>query len=209
VAIKLVPKLRLVICSHDTVSTMTADFVLGCDGAFSSVRSALLAKRGFDFNFHQEFIAHAYMLLKMPPTVDGEYAMPANYIHVWPRGSVMMVALPNVDRSFTVVLYLTRQWSSGIASEDDLVDAFDRFFPDVTPLIGMDRLVKDFFSRRSYSMVSVKVRPKDLPRPVIEVFVAVLSVQLEGQGGAVGRRRARDGVLHGAGDELRECEVVS
>ena len=47
-----------------------ADFVLGCDGAYSSVRKALMRKAGFDYS--QEYIPHKYLELCIPETEDGE-----------------------------------------------------------------------------------------------------------------------------------------
>ena len=47
-----------------------ADFVLGCDGAYSSVRKALMRKAGFDYS--QEYIPHKYQELCIPETKDGE-----------------------------------------------------------------------------------------------------------------------------------------
>ncbi len=41
-----------------------ADFVLGCDGAFSSVRKAMLRKPWY--NYSQEYIPHAYVELCIP-----------------------------------------------------------------------------------------------------------------------------------------------
>ena len=42
------------------------------------------------FNYSQTYIPHAYMELCMPP-VDDDYAMPPNYLHIWPRGQFMMI----------------------------------------------------------------------------------------------------------------------
>ena len=47
-----------------------ADFVLGCDGAYSSVRKALMRKAGFDYS--QEYIPHKYLELCIPDTEEGE-----------------------------------------------------------------------------------------------------------------------------------------
>ena len=39
-----------------------------------------------------------------PPPL--QFAMPPNYLHIWPRGQFMMIALPNQDKSFTVSLFM-------------------------------------------------------------------------------------------------------
>ena len=45
-----------------------ADFVLGCDGAFSTVRKALMRRPWF--NYSQEYIPHAYLELCIPMGPD-------------------------------------------------------------------------------------------------------------------------------------------
>ncbi|CAB4059083.1 KMO [Lepeophtheirus salmonis] len=80
------------------------DFVIGCDGAFSSVRKAIM--KSTVFNYEQHYIPHAYKELCVPPTKDGQFAMDSNFLHIWPRNQFMMIALPNQDKSFTVTLFM-------------------------------------------------------------------------------------------------------
>ena len=47
-----------------------ADFILGCDGAFSTVRKAMMRRPWFDYK--QEYIPHAYLELCIPATADNE-----------------------------------------------------------------------------------------------------------------------------------------
>ena len=35
------------------------------------------------------------MELNVPPTATNDYNMEKNYLHIWPRGQFMMIALPN------------------------------------------------------------------------------------------------------------------
>lgn len=46
-------------------------------------------------NFSQEYIAHGYLELNIPPAANGDFAMEPNYLHIWPRHTFMMIALPN------------------------------------------------------------------------------------------------------------------
>ena len=55
---------------RDAPEEGSADFVLGCDGAFSTVRKAMMRKPRF--NFSQEYIPSYYLELCIPPTEDGE-----------------------------------------------------------------------------------------------------------------------------------------
>ena len=68
--------------------TVEPDLVIGCDGAFSAVRKEMMKRPRF--NYSQTYIPHAYMELCIPP-VDGEFAMPENFLHIWPRGKFMMI----------------------------------------------------------------------------------------------------------------------
>ena len=47
-----------------------ADFILGCDGAFSTVRKAMMRRPWFDYK--QEYIPHAYLELCIPATADND-----------------------------------------------------------------------------------------------------------------------------------------
>ena len=47
------------------------------------------------FDFSQEYIVHGYKELQLVPTQNGEYAIEANYLHVWARDSLMLIAIPN------------------------------------------------------------------------------------------------------------------
>ncbi|KAI9329051.1 hypothetical protein BDR26DRAFT_909435 [Obelidium mucronatum] len=87
-----------------TVVKATADLIVGTDGAFSRVRRELM--RVTRMNFMQEYIDHAYVELNMPPSATGEYQMDPSHLHIWPRQSFMMIALPNIDKSFTVTLFM-------------------------------------------------------------------------------------------------------
>ena len=44
-----------------------------------------------------------------PGRRDGEFALDPGALHIWPRGTSMMIALPNPDRSFTCTLF----WPNG------------------------------------------------------------------------------------------------
>ena len=87
-------------------------------------------------NYRQKYIEHGYKELTMPPTASGEYAIPTNYLHIWPRQEFMMIALPNKDHTFTLTLALLCQ--------EDLLAFFMKYFPDSVDEIGMERLVQDY-----------------------------------------------------------------
>ncbi|PYK14007.1 MAG: kynurenine 3-monooxygenase [Verrucomicrobia bacterium] len=76
------------------------DAVIGVDGAFSAVRASM--QRNIDsFQYNESYLAHGYKELTIPPAPDGSWLIEKNALHIWPRKSFMMIALPNPDGSFT------------------------------------------------------------------------------------------------------------
>ena len=160
---------------------VAASFTFGCDGAFSTVRRQLMRWGRLDYS--QEYIEHGYKELTMPPTEEGHYAMPCNYLHIWPRQEFMMIALPNQDKSFTLTLFMPFKVFERIETEEDLFFFFMKHFPDAINKIGVDLLVKDFFSNPLGSLVSVKCSPHYLDsRTVILGDAAHAIVPFYGQG---------------------------
>lgn len=111
------------------------------------------------FNYSQEYIPHSYMELSVPPTPEGDFAMAKNYLHIWPRGRFMMIALPNQDRSFTLTLFMPNDTFNSIHNETSLLDFFRDNFKDSIPLIGKEKLIEDFFQNKALPLVSVKCSP--------------------------------------------------
>ncbi|KAI8037094.1 kynurenine 3-monooxygenase [Drosophila gunungcola] len=141
---------------NQDVIAAKADLIVGCDGAFSGVRQQLVRLPGF--NYSQEYIDTGYLELCIP-SKSGDFQMPANYLHIWPRNSFMMIALPNQDKSFTVTLSMPFGVFAKIRNQNDLLDFFKLNFHDALPLIGEQQLVKDFFKTRPQHLVSIKCKP--------------------------------------------------
>lgn len=114
----------------------------------------MIQKQGFDYS--QTYIEHGYLELCIP-AVNNDFAMPPNYLHIWPRGKFMMIALPNQDYSWTVTLFMPFKNFSSITTHEELLSFFEQYFPDSIPLIGKERLIKDFFKTKPQSLVSIKV----------------------------------------------------
>ena len=94
-----------VICdTPQGLHTYTGDAILASDGAFSAIRQAFQVSDRFDFS--QDYIAHGYQEFHMEPNAAGDWAMDPNGLHIWPRKSYMLIALPNPDKTFTCTLFL-------------------------------------------------------------------------------------------------------
>ncbi|XP_026757612.2 kynurenine 3-monooxygenase [Galleria mellonella] len=134
-----------------------ADLIIGADGAFSAVRKSMMKQPLFDYT--QKYIEHGYLELCIPADEQGSFQMPANYLHIWPRGNFMMIALPNQDCSWTVTLFMPFTSFKSIDTEDKLLAFFEKYFPDSIALIGRKKLIEDFFGGSPSPLVFVKCRP--------------------------------------------------
>jgi kynurenine 3-monooxygenase len=135
-----------------------ADLIIGADGAFSAVRTALQKTDRFDYD--QRFLGHGYKELHIPPAASGDFALNPNALHIWPRGSAMMIALPNPDQSFTCTLFWPFEGEHSFAnlnSPAQVEDFFHRQYPDAVPL--MPTLAQDFMANPVGSLVTVRCWP--------------------------------------------------
>lgn len=120
------------------VKYYNADVIYGTDGAGSAVRQYLVQQDIAQESI--EFLNHGYKELIIPATQDGTYQIEKNALHIWPRGSHMLMALPNRDGSFTVTLYLANTGDESFATLDasgkEGVQAFfQKYYTDAIPLI--------------------------------------------------------------------------
>ncbi len=135
------------------------DAVIGVDGAFSAVRKSMQRKIG-NFQYDESYLAHGYKELTIPPGPDGSWQMEKNALHIWPRKSFMMIALPNPDGSFTCTLFWQFEGPRSFAttqSDDDVRRFFDEEFPDAVPL--MPTLLEDFRQNPTGSLVTIRCAP--------------------------------------------------
>ncbi|XP_075676183.1 kynurenine 3-monooxygenase cn isoform X2 [Dermatophagoides pteronyssinus] len=134
-----------------------SDIILGCDGAYSAVRRHMIKLLLLDYS--QKYIEHGYLELCIPPTKSGDYAMEPNHLHIWPRGDFMMIALPNLDRSFTVTLFMQFKIFEELTDQTKLLNFFQKNFPDSIPLLTKDGLIQTFFSTKPSPLISIKCKP--------------------------------------------------
>lgn len=144
--------------SDQLVIKARGDAVIGVDGAFSAVRRSMQRLDRFDYS--QSYLAHGYKELTIPPAADGSWRMEKYALHIWPRKSFMMIALPNPDGSFTSTLFWEfagpRSFES-TKTDDDVRRFFDEEFPDAVPL--MPTLIEDFRVNPTGSLVTVRCAP--------------------------------------------------
>ncbi len=113
--------------------TVKADAILGADGVFSAVRQSM--QRMPYFNFTQTYLDHAYKELTLPPGPEGEYQLPSNGLHIWPREDFMLIGLPNLDKSFTITLFMPSPMFEALKTKEDVRKFFEEHFPDALDLM--------------------------------------------------------------------------
>jgi kynurenine 3-monooxygenase len=136
-----------------------ADLIFGSDGAYSAAR--LTHQLQHDrFQYSQYFIDFGYKELNIPVGEKGAFMLEKNALHIWPRGNYMMIALPNIDGSFTCTLFFPFEGETSFASLDTkekVKSFFEKTFTDAVPL--MPTLTEDFFNNPTSSLVTVKCHP--------------------------------------------------
>ena len=134
------------------------DLIIGSDGAFSALRLAMQFTD--QFNFSQNYIEHGYKELHIPTGVAGSFQMEKNALHIWPRESYMLIALPNPDGSFTLTLFFPFTGETSfetLSTKEKVTDFFKSVFPDAYAL--MPQLLEEFFQNPSSSLVTMRCYP--------------------------------------------------
>lgn len=134
------------------------DMVFGADGAFSRIRHRM--QRQNMFNYSQEFLNTGYKELNIPANEDGTHKLDKNSLHIWPRQDFMLIALPNLDGSFTCTLFMPFEGENSFESlkdEETLEEFFATHFPSTIEVIP--NLVEDFFKNPTSTLVTMKCYP--------------------------------------------------
>lgn len=134
------------------------DKVFGADGAFSRVRHRMQRQNMFDYSQH--FLNTGYKELNIPANADGTHKLDKNSFHIWPRKEFMLIALPNLDGSFTCTLFMPFEGENSfeaLNTKEKLEQFFATHFPSTVDVIS--NLVEDFFKNPTSSLVTMKCFP--------------------------------------------------
>lgn len=134
------------------------DLIFGCDGAFSRVRHKMQRRSRFDYS--QEFINVGYKELTIAPNTDGSHKLDKHSFHIWPRGKFMLIAMPNIDGSFTCTLFMPFEGEisfENIKTKEQAKEFFTSYFPNV--MQDIENLIGDFFKNPTSAMVTMKCFP--------------------------------------------------
>ena len=135
-----------------------ADAFFGTDGAFSAMRYEMM--REDQFFYQQHYIEHGYKEFTIPPSANGDWAIRPDGLHIWPRKSFMMIALPNEDKTFTCTLFFPFQGESSfdaIRKPEQIADLFKNEFPDLIPLLPDYQ--QQFAAHPVASLVTIRCAP--------------------------------------------------
>ncbi len=138
--------------------TVPYEVLIGTDGSASPVRAAILERTGGQLD--EEPLGHGYKELSIPAGPGGGFRMEKGALHIWPRGEYMLIALPNVDGSFTVTLFLPNQGEESfqvLTTPEAVFALFERRFADAIPL--MPGLGEDFFGNPTGHLETIRCAP--------------------------------------------------
>ncbi len=140
---------------------ITADVIFGTDGAGSALRKSYYLERKFLFSYSQNYLTHGYKELEIPASKDGKHLISKDHLHIWPRGDYMLIALPNLDGSFTVTLFLSYNEGpynfNNLKTEKEIQTFFETQFPDALALIP--NIAEEFFNNPTGALGTVKCSP--------------------------------------------------
>ncbi|NQX85059.1 MAG: FAD-dependent monooxygenase [Flavobacteriaceae bacterium] len=145
----------------NTSFNISSDVIFGTDGAGSELRKSYFLQRKFLFSFSQNFLTHGYKELEIPAAADGTHQISKDYLHIWPRGEYMLIALANLDGSFTVTLFLGHEEGTyhfkGLDTEDKIKAFFQEQFPDALALIP--NIAEEFANNPTGPLGTIKCSP--------------------------------------------------
>lgn len=141
--------------------SIQADVIFGTDGAGSVLRKSYYLEKKFLFSYSQDYLTHGYKELEIPADSNGKHQISKDHLHIWPRGDYMLIALPNMDGSFTVTLFLGHEEGvyhfKGLDSEEKIKAFFTAQFPDALALIP--NIAAEFANNPTGALGTVKCSP--------------------------------------------------
>lgn len=139
------------------------DLLIGADGAGSAVRQAAMAQTP-RMNYSQQWLEHGYKELRFPAVAgqsgDARFALKKNALHIWPRGEHMVIALPNLDGSFTGTFFFRFEGKESFAALDSVEKArafFEAEYADALAL--MPSFEEDWERNPTSSLGIIRCQP--------------------------------------------------
>ena len=186
---------------------IASDLIIGADGAFSAIRKQMVELNNHDFNYNK--IDHDYKELHIPAGESSTFLLDKNALHIWPRGEFMLIALPNLDGSFTCTLFAPQKGDKsfeGLNSRVEVENYFRTIFPDFFNLVP--DLYQQWITNPTSGLGIIKTYPWHINGTVALIGDAAhATVPFYGQGmnASLEDCRILDELLDKHGDDLKSC----
>ena len=184
-----------------------SDRIIGADGAYSAIRSKMMRQDRFQYS--QKYIEHGYKELTIPANEDGSYKIEKNALHIWPRGNFMLIALPNLDGSFTCTLFFPYDGKysfNNLKTDEQILNFFKEVFPDTLDLIP--DILQDYKNNKTSSLSIMRCDPWTVSDKVLLIGDAAhATVPFYGQGMNAGFEGCYvlDQLMEKYGDDWLSC----
>ena len=114
--------------------------IIAADGAGSRMRYALRDAGVLDFT--EDLCVQGYKEIQFPrnPNKPGGYNLQREGLHIWPRTTHFLMALANLDGSFTGTIYVDRENDPESFAElntpDKVAHFYQKHYADAIPVLG-------------------------------------------------------------------------
>jgi kynurenine 3-monooxygenase len=187
--------------------TISADLLIGADGAFSAIRKLMVEKHKHEYFYNE--IEHDYKELMIPAGENGEYLLDKNALHIWPRGEFMVIALANLDGSFTCTLFAPKKGRNSfenLNTKEQVHEYFTSIFPDFIEIVP--NLYAQWESNPTSSLGIIRTFPWHVENSSLLIGdSAHATVPFYGQGMNAGFEDCRifDEMLDELGENMHDC----
>lgn len=137
-----------------------ANLLIAADGANSALRRSMDGQvPGFEASVTWE--NHGYKELRLDPDAAGQWKLEKKALHIWPRGGYMLIALPNLDGSFTCTLFMAMDGEEAsfakVQGDAQVRSFFEREFPNISAL--MPNLVEEYAQNPVGKLGTLRCKP--------------------------------------------------
>ncbi|MCJ1484767.1 kynurenine 3-monooxygenase, mitochondrial precursor [Schaereria dolodes] len=141
------------------------DLLVGADGAHSAARYHMM--KYARLNYQQEYIDTLWCEFHIPASTDPTspaptFAISPNHLHIWPSQTLMFIAIPSLDHSFTCTLFAPSSTFTRLSTSPStlLLPFFAEHFPGISPdLIAPETLLEQFTSNPHLPLISITCTP--------------------------------------------------